>query len=77
MRLFFALWPPLQTAAALALWAAEVAALARGRAVAGRSIHVTLAFLGDVGEERLPGALRAARRVKGSAHGLPIEQARR
>lgn len=41
------------------------------------AIHVTLAFLGDVGEERLPAALAAARLVQGSPHDLPIEQARR
>lgn len=41
------------------------------------AIHVTLAFLGEVAEDRLPAALRAARSVKGSAHHLAIEQARR
>ncbi len=77
MRLFFAIWPPAETAAALARWANEVAASSGGRAVRETSIHLTLAFLGDVGEERLPGALRAARLVQGSPHDLPIEQAKR
>jgi 2'-5' RNA ligase len=77
LRLFFALWPPGRTAAALAQWAAEAAASSGGRAVREPSIHLTLAFLGTVGEERLPAALRAARQVRGSAHELPIEQAKR
>jgi len=77
LRLFFALWPPAETAAALARWASEVAASSGGRAVREHSIHLTLAFLGNVAEERLPAALRAARLVPGSSHELPIEQARR
>lgn len=77
MRLFFALWPPAQTASALAKWAAGAATLSGGRALPEPSIHLTLAFLGDAAEERLPAALRAARRVRGSIHRLPIEQAKR
>lgn len=41
------------------------------------AIHVTLAFLGNVSDDRLAAALRAARSAKGSAHDLPIEQAKR
>jgi len=77
LRLFFALWPPAETAAALAGWATEVQALTGGRAVPEPSIHVTLAFLGNVGDERMQAALRAAERVDGSSHLLPVEQARR
>ena len=77
MRLFFAVWPPAPTAAALARWAVEAAAQTGGRPVREPAIHLTLAFLGNVGEDRLAAALRAARQVQGSAHSLPIEQARR
>jgi 2'-5' RNA ligase len=77
LRLFFAVWPPPQTSAALAQWAVEAAARTGGRALAEASIHLTLAFLGNVGEDRLPAALRAARRTRGSSHDLPIEQAKR
>jgi len=77
LRLFFAVWPPAPTAAVLAKWASQAAADTGGRAVRERSIHLTLAFLGNIGEERLPAALRAARQAQGSAHRLPIEQAKR
>ena len=77
LRLFFALWPPADAAAALARWAAEAAALTGGRAVREPAIHVTLAFLGNVSDDCLPVALRAARSAKGVAHDLPIEQAKR
>ena len=69
MRLFFALWPPPDTARALADWAAAL----DGRAIPAQKIHLTLAFLGEAAPER---AIAAARRVQGSAHRLPIETAK-
>jgi len=68
VRLFFAAWPPAQTAAALHAWAEGL----EGRAVARENIHLTLAFLGEAGPEK---AIDAARRVRGAAHELPIEEA--
>jgi len=58
-RLFFALWPDARARARLARLAAEVAHHAQGRAPHGESLHVTVAFLGSVAAERLPGVLRA------------------
>jgi type IV pilus assembly protein PilA len=69
-RLFFALWPPAETARSLYAWAGRVAG---GRRTAEANIHLTLAFLGEADEAKAAGA---ARRVKGEAHDLPIEQAR-
>ncbi|HYG55254.1 MAG TPA: RNA 2',3'-cyclic phosphodiesterase [Burkholderiales bacterium] len=69
MRLFFALWPPAETAAALAEWARQF----DGRAVAAANVHLTLAFLGDVDERN---ACEAARTVRGRKHALPIDRAR-
>jgi 2'-5' RNA ligase len=68
VRLFFAAWPPEQTAAALARWAGPL----EGRPTPAEKIHLTLAFLGDAQPER---AVAAARRVQGRAHALPIEVA--
>ena len=68
-RLFFALWPPAETAAALAAWARGV----EGRATPAEKIHLTLAFLGGASAER---ASVAARKVTGRVHALPIEMAR-
>ena len=69
MRLFFAIWPPPAAAAALETWARAL----QGRATPADKIHLTLAFLGEADAAR---AGRAARRVRGSAHRLPIERAR-
>ena len=76
MRLFFALWPPQATVAALAAWAAKAQLLTGGRVTRPESIHLTLAFLGDVAEERAEDAIRAARSVRGTRHALPIERAK-
>lgn len=73
MRLFFALWPPPETARALAQWADEARRATGGKPTAQEKIHLTLAFLGEADPQR---AADAARRVRAAAHELPIEQAR-
>lgn len=73
MRLFFALWPPRETARALGDWAKQVAALTGGRATAQESIHLTLAFLGDTDPAQASAAAAAA---KGRHFELPIDEAR-
>jgi 2'-5' RNA ligase len=73
VRLFFACWPPAETAQALARWAAEVRNVSGGKLIAVENIHLTLAFLG----EAEPGpAIAAAREIEGGAHELPIHAAR-
>lgn len=72
MRLFFALWPPAQTARALGEWAAEVAKRSGGKVTAVDNIHLTLAFLGDADPD---GATAAARKVNAPRHRLPIDAA--
>jgi 2'-5' RNA ligase len=69
VRLFFAAWPPAQTAAALHGWAEGL----EGRVVAQENIHLTLAFLGGVDPAK---AVTAAKRVRGVRHELPIDEAR-
>jgi 2'-5' RNA ligase len=73
MRIFFAVWPPVETAGALAKWAREAQHKTGGKTTPEEKIHLTLAFLGDVDPAR---AVRAAKKVQGTAHSLPIEQAR-
>lgn len=73
MRLFFALWPPRETAKALGEWASRVAATAGGRPTAVESIHLTLAFLGDTDPVQASAAAAAA---KGRRFELPIDEAR-
>ena len=72
MRLFFALWPPADTAKALASWAREVQQHAGGRATAEETIHLTLAFLGEADPAK---AIAAARRVRGARFDLPLDSA--
>lgn len=73
MRLFFACWPPVETAQALGRWAAEVRNESGGKVTAVKNIHLTVAFLGDAEPD---GAIAAAKRVKGRRHELPIDAAR-
>ena len=74
MRLFFALWPPREAAKALRAWALQARSATGGRATRAESIHLTLAFLGEI-EERLVPELRNFS-AGGERHSLPIEQAR-
>jgi RNA 2',3'-cyclic 3'-phosphodiesterase len=73
MRLFFALWPPAETARALDGWAQAAQRLTGGRVTGQAKIHLTLAFLGEADPPR---AIAAARRLKAARHTLPIEEAR-
>jgi RNA 2',3'-cyclic 3'-phosphodiesterase len=73
MRLFFALWPPANTARSLAQWAREAQKKTAGKTTPEEKIHLTLAFLGDTDPGK---AIAAAKRVTAQAHRLPIEQAR-
>ncbi|HEX4926567.1 MAG TPA: RNA 2',3'-cyclic phosphodiesterase [Burkholderiales bacterium] len=73
MRLFFACWPPRETAQALGRWAAEVRNESGGKLTSMENIHLTLAFLGEADADAASGA---ARRVKGSRHELPVDAAR-
>ena len=73
MRLFFALWPPLGAAEALCAWARRVHRKTGGSVVRARNIHLTLAFLGEVDEARVPDLKRLP--IWGERHALPIERA--
>ena len=76
MRLFFALWPPAQAARGLHAWAQQAARETRGRVTRADTIHLTLAFLGEVDEKKLSLALEAGQRTGGRCQSLPVEQAR-
>ena len=69
MRLFFALWPPRETALALERWAQAV----DGRRTPADKIHLTLAFLGEADAGK---ASAAAGRVQAAGFRLPLEEAR-
>ncbi|HYD58299.1 MAG TPA: RNA 2',3'-cyclic phosphodiesterase [Burkholderiales bacterium] len=73
MRLFFALWPPRETARALAEWALAIQQGAGGRVAKEDNIHLTLAFLGDAD---LGKASAAAEPVRCNRFDLPIDTAK-
>ena len=73
MRIFFALWPPPDAARALAQWAREAQRASGGKLTDEAKIHLTLAFVGDADPAK---AIAAGRRVRETALGLPIEEAR-
>ncbi|MDP2795185.1 MAG: RNA 2',3'-cyclic phosphodiesterase [Sulfurisoma sp.] len=62
-RLFFALWPDAAVAAALYAAARQAHRTCGGRLTRRDTLHMTLAFLGDVAAARLDQALAAAEKV--------------
>jgi len=73
VKLFFALLPPPAVAKALAELARSAASQFGGVATRQESIHLTLAFLGEVAEERLPVLIEAAQPVSAASFALMIE----
>jgi RNA 2',3'-cyclic 3'-phosphodiesterase len=75
VRVFFALWPD---ATVRALLMREAVALHRalgGKLTRDESVHMTLLFLGDVDESRLPALHEAAGRVAVTPFGMKMETA--
>ena len=52
MRLFYALWPDAAVQATLGQWAHACRDICGGRSVATEKLHVTVAFLGEVADDR-------------------------
>jgi len=74
MRLFFALWPPPEVAEQLALIARSAAEQFGGKPTRLETIHLTLAFLGDVPEEKLPLLIHTARGSRAAPFGLDLDR---
>ena len=73
-RVFFALWPSAELADQLGQIARDAAAQFGGRATRMDSIHLTLAFMGNVPEARLPELLAAAAGISADAFTLSIDR---
>lgn len=73
-RLFLALWPDEAVAAALEAASLEAHRLWGGRRMRRDTLHLTLAFIGDVPEARLPGLVDALGAVAGEAFLLHLDQ---
>ena len=69
MRLFFAIWPPKETAATLAAWAGQAQREVGGRVARAETTPLTLAFLGGGPGGRARGPLLPPRR--GGGGGAP------
>lgn len=62
-KLFFALWPDDDVRLRVARHAIELAREARGRATRAESLHMTLSFLGEIADERIPALAACAQNV--------------
>lgn len=72
MRLFFALWPDTRARAALSRLAREVAHNGQGRAPRDSSLHLTLAFLGEVPQPRVEALLDIGQGIAGGVCPFPL-----
>lgn len=68
MRVYFALWPDARVVASLQPWLADAQRCCGGRAMRDETLHMTLAFLGDIDAARVP-ALVAGTRERAIAPG--------
>lgn len=73
-RLFFALWPDSSLAAALHGTALAAAARCGGRVMRRETLHLTLAFLGDVPLDRLDELRALAAGVRAPATGIMLDR---
>lgn len=73
-RVFFALWPAAPVAKRLHDLGGEAHALCAGRQMRRDTLHMTLAFIGDVSQERLPALLAVGDRVGAEAFTLALDR---
>jgi len=71
---FFALWPSAEVADRLADMAGKAVARFGGRATRRETIHLTLAFLGEVPESRLPELCAVADGVQGQSFTMSLDR---
>ncbi|MDR2113361.1 MAG: RNA 2',3'-cyclic phosphodiesterase [Candidatus Accumulibacter sp.] len=74
MRLFFALWPPEDLSRALADGAEALARRFGGRPTRRETIHLTLAFLGEVDAACVSGVIDAGRRAYAAPFQLVVDR---
>jgi 2'-5' RNA ligase len=73
-RVFFALWPDPAAAAKLAELALTAHALCGGRMMRPETLHLTLAFIGDVADARIDSLRQAASQVSAEAFSLELDR---
>jgi len=72
MRLFFALWPSAAVSAGLDEAGKRLHGVCDGRRTRMETIHLTLAFLGEVGPERIDDLLALAGEIRVPAFGFNL-----
>lgn len=73
-RLFLALWPESETAGRLQAVSAEAFKVCGGRQMRLKTLHLTLVFLGDVPESRIPALLGAMGRIQARPFQLTVDR---
>jgi 2'-5' RNA ligase len=73
-RLFFALWPDDEAREALGRLSRDLAIVAEGKPVPIEKVHLTLAFLGEVADERHGDLAEAAQGAGAAAFVLPLDR---
>lgn len=74
MKLFFALWPGATTRARLDRWGQALHEVCGGRRTRAENLHLTLAFLGNVDDARLPAVEQAMDSVAPRRFLLTLDQ---
>lgn len=74
VRVFFALWPSQSIARELALHGKALTVETGGRCMRPETVHLTLAFLGDIPQDRIPDLLALPPAVTGTPFGLDIDR---
>jgi 2'-5' RNA ligase len=72
-RIFFALWPPAEVADSLGRLARALA-VSGGRPSRPETLHLTLAFLGQVALSDIPTLIELAHRVRGNRFDLVVDR---
>ena len=73
-RLFFALWPDAGVCRQLVALQREARAVAGGRAMKRETLHMTLAFLGNVPADRVSAVEEVAGALRGRAFDLELDR---
>jgi len=74
LRVFYALWPDPSLQDALAGWGRVLQRELGGRLSRAQTIHLTLAFVGEVGIDRLPALCAIGEKANGAAFELAIDR---
>lgn len=74
-RLFFAIALPEESRQSVIQWRAETFPAEAGRPVAAANLHLTLAFLGDISEEKTQALVQQAGRIRQRAFSLTLDDA--